>query len=449
MDHQQVTYSPFDPEVIADPYPVYHDLRDHAPVHWSPEASSWVLSRYDDVCAALTDPVTYSSASGIFPTPPGVDMTELFLPMLIMSDPPRHTQLRQLVSRAFTPRRIAGLELSIQTLVDDLLNHIPDAGAWDFVSGFAGPLPAIVIADMMGVPREDRDQFRTWSTTLIESNPIRGEFGPGLAAAAALYEYFAGFLTERRAHPRDDLMTALVHAEVDGEHLSEEELLGFCLLLLVAGHETTTNLLANSAVLLAHHPESRQQLADNPDLMPAAVEELLRYDSPVQGLARTLTRPVNLHGQRMQTGDTALLLFGSAKPRRPCILRRRPLRHPATSRTTGCVRTRHPLLPRSSPGPPRDPSCPGRTPRHPDLRMGGRPASRQATSLRTHPWLRHTARAVGQPRPALIARDRTEPHAFAADSVSAAAIPEPQIARDRAELRAVRHDLMRRPNRRG
>jgi cytochrome P450 len=312
MDHQQVTYSPFDPEVIADPYPVYHDLRDHAPVHWSPEASSWVLSRYDDVCAALTDPVTYSSASGIFPTPPGVDMTELFLPMLIMSDPPRHTQLRQLVSRAFTPRRIAGLELSIQTLVDDLLNHIPDAGAWDFVSGFAGPLPAIVIADMLGVPREDRDQFRTWSTTLIESNPIRGEFGPGLAAAAALYEYFAGFLTERRAHPRDDLMTALVHAEVDGEHLSEEELLGFCLLLLVAGHETTTNLLSNSAVLLAHHPESRQQLADNPDLMPAAVEELLRYDSPVQGLARTLTRPVNLHGQRMQTGDTALLLFGSA-----------------------------------------------------------------------------------------------------------------------------------------
>ena len=312
MDQQQLTYSPFDPEVIADPYPVYRQLRDHAPVYWSPQASTWVLSRYDDVTAALIDPATYSSASGIFPTPPGVDMTQMFLPMLIMSDPPRHTQLRHLVSKAFTPRRIAGLETHIQTLVDDLLDQAPDTGSWDFVSGFAGPLPATVIADMLGVPREDRQQFRTWSTTLIQSNPIRGEFGPGLDAAAALYEYFSAFLAERRAHPRDDLMTALVQAEVDGEHLSEEELLGFCLLLLVAGHETTTNLLSNSAVVLAQHPESRRQMADRPDLVPAAVEELLRYDSPVQGLARTLTHPVDLHEQRLKAGDTVLLLFGSA-----------------------------------------------------------------------------------------------------------------------------------------
>ncbi|WP_310964080.1 cytochrome P450 [Nocardioides terrisoli] len=312
MSNQQLTYSPFDPKVIADPYPVYRELRDNAPAYWSPDASSWVLSRYDGVSAALTDPATYSSASGIFPTPPGVDMTELFLPMLIMSDTPRHTQLRHLVSKAFTPRRIAGLEAGIHTLVDDLLDQAPESGPWDFVSGFAGPLPAIVIADMLGVPREDRDQFRTWSTTLIQSNPTRGEFGPGLDAAAALYEYFAAFLTERRAQPRDDLMTALVHAEVDGEHLSEDELLGFCLLLLVAGHETTTNLLSNSAVILAQHPDSRRQLADNPHLVPTAVEELLRYDSPVQGLARTLTRHLDLHGQRMKADDTVLLLFGSA-----------------------------------------------------------------------------------------------------------------------------------------
>jgi cytochrome P450 len=312
MDQQQLTYSPFDPEVIADPYPVYRQLRDHAPVYWSPQASTWVLSRYDDVAAALIDPATFSSASGIFPTPPGVDMTQLFLPMLIMSDPPRHTQLRHLVSKAFTPRRIAGVEARIQTLVNNLLDQVSGAGTWDFVSGFAGPLPAIVIADMLGVPREDRDRFRTWSTTLIQSNPIRGEFGPGLDAAAALYEYFSTFLAERRAHPRDDLMTALVRAEVDGEHLSEEELLGFCLLLLIAGHETTTNLLSNSAVVLAQHPESRRQLADNPALVPAAVEELLRYDSPVQGLGRTLTRQVDLHGQPMKAGDTVLLLFGSA-----------------------------------------------------------------------------------------------------------------------------------------
>lgn len=312
MSNRQLTYSPFDAEVMADPYPVYRELRDHAPVYWSPEASCWVLSRYADVSTALADPATYSSASGIFPTPPGVAMTELFLPMLIMSDRPRHTQLRHLVSKAFTPRRITGLEPHIQTLVDELLDETPEAGAWDFVSGFAGPLPAIVIADILGVPREDRDQFRTWSTTLIQSNPARGEFGTGLDAAAALYEYFAAFLAERRAHPKDDLMTALVRADVDGEHLSEEELLGFCLLLLIAGHETTTNLLANSAVILAQHSESRRQLADNPDLVPAAVEELLRYDSPVQGLARTLTRQVDLHGLAMAAGDTVLMLFGSA-----------------------------------------------------------------------------------------------------------------------------------------
>lgn len=312
MIDQQLTYSPFDPAMIADPYPVYSELRANAPLYWSEDAGSWVLSRYDDVLAALADPMTYSSASGIYPTPPGVDMTEMLLPMLVMSDPPRHTQLRKLVSKAFTPRRMAALDPAIHTVVDDLLDQAPSTGTWDFVSGFSGPLPAIVIADLLGVPREDRDRFRDWSTTLVQSNPIRGELGVGMEAAASLYEYFATFLAERRAHPEDDLMTALVQAEVDGQHLSEEELLGFCFLLLVAGHETTTNLLSNGAVLLAAHPRSRQRLRDHPELLPPAVEELLRYDSPVQGIGRTLTRPVELHGQQMQAGQSVLLLFGSA-----------------------------------------------------------------------------------------------------------------------------------------
>ncbi|WP_244929371.1 cytochrome P450 [Nocardioides sp. W7] len=339
MTDQQLTYSPFDPEMIADPYPVYRELRDSAPVYWSPETSSWVLSRYDDVAAALTDPTTYSSASGVYPTPPGVDMTELFLPMLVMSDPPRHTQLRQLVSKAFTPRRIAALEMGVHAIVHDLLDQAPSDGTWDFVAGFSGPLPAIVIADMLGVPREDRDRFRTWSTTLVQSNPIRGEMGPGLDAAAALYDYFSTFLAERRARPEDDLMSALVQAEVEGQHLSEDELLGFCLLLLVAGHETTTNLLSNGAVLLAEHPESRHQLSEDRDLVPLAVEELLRYDSPVQGIGRTLTRQVELHGQRMEPGDSVLLLFGSANRDERAFpdaevfdIGRRPERHVALGR---------------------------------------------------------------------------------------------------------------------
>jgi len=308
----ELNYSPFDPQVIADPYPAYRELRANAPVYWSAEASSWVLSRYDDISAALADPLTYSSASGVYPTPAGMDMTQMLLPMLLMSDPPRHTQLRQLVSRAFTPRRIATLELSVHTIVRDLLDEVPAAGAWDFVSGFSGPLPAFVIADLLGIPREDQDHFRTLSTTLVQSNPMQDQMGVGMEAAAALYDYLSTFLAERRAQPGDDLMTALVQAEVDGQHLSEEELLGFCFLLLVAGHETTTNLLSNSVIVLAAHPESRRQLQVEPDLVPPAIEELLRYDSPVQGIGRTLTRPVELHGQRMNPGDSVLLLFGSA-----------------------------------------------------------------------------------------------------------------------------------------
>jgi len=336
---QQLTYRPWDPDVIADPYPVYRELRERAPVFWSDEANAWVLSRYADVTAALTDPATYSSASGVYPTPPDVDMTELFLPMLVMSDPPRHTQLRQIVSRAFTPRRIAAMELGIHAIVHELLDDVPATGTWDFVSGLSGPLPAIVIADMLGIPREDRDHFRAWSTTLIQGNPIRGEMGPGLEAAAALYDYFSSFLAERRSRPQDDLMSALVQAEVDGQHLSEDELLGFCLLLLVAGHETTTNLLSNGAVLLAEHTGVRERLRNNRDLVPSAVEELLRYDSPVQGIGRTLTRPVELYGQRMESGDSVLLLFGSANRDDHAFpdaevfdITRRPERHVALGR---------------------------------------------------------------------------------------------------------------------
>jgi cytochrome P450 len=177
---------------------------------------------------------------------------ESFLPMMIMMDPPRHDALRSLVSKAFTPRRIAALEAGIEalavSLTEELVSH---RGRADFIGDLAGVLPAMVIADLLGVPREDRQQFRQWSSTLIQSNPARGEVAEGLATAAAVYGYFADFLAERRRAPRDDLMSALVAAEIDGQRLSDEELLGFCLLLLIAGHETTTNLLGNAAVVLA------------------------------------------------------------------------------------------------------------------------------------------------------------------------------------------------------
>jgi cytochrome P450 len=313
MTTAQLHYDPFDTDIQDDPYPVYRRLRDEAPVFRAETSNTWVLSRHEDVTATLLNHQNYSSVNGVFPTPPDAPFLESFLPMMITMDPPRHDQLRGLVSRAFTPRRIAALEAGIDDLATSLTDDLTSSQARaDFVGDFAGILPAMVIADLLGVPREDRQQFREWSSTLIQSNPAHGEVAEGLAAAAAVYAYFADFLAERRKQPRDDLMSALVAAEVDGHKLSDDELLGFCLLLLIAGHETTTNLLANAAVVLADHPQSRHLLAADPTLIGQAVEELLRYDSPVQGLSRVLTRDVTLHGTTMSHGDSVLLLFGSA-----------------------------------------------------------------------------------------------------------------------------------------
>ena len=313
MTTAQLHYDPFDTDIQADPYPVYRKLRDEAPVFRAETANTWVLSRHEDVIATLLDHQTFSSVNGVFPTPPDAPFLESFLPMMITMDPPRHEQLRGLISRAFTPRRIAALEAGIDELAASLIEGLSGSeGRADFVADFAAVLPAMVIADLLGIPRADRQQFRQWSSTLIQSNPAHGEVAEGLAAAAAVYAYFADFLADRRQAPRDDLMSALVAAEIGDQRLSDDELLGFCLLLLIAGHETTTNLLGNAAVVLAGHPRSRHQLAADPTLIGQAVEELLRYDSPVQGLSRVLTTDVALHGTTMSQGDSVLMLFGSA-----------------------------------------------------------------------------------------------------------------------------------------
>lgn len=313
MIDSEVAYDPFDPVVQDDPYPVYRQLRATAPVYRCQERDTWVLSRYADVDCALMDPALFSSAKGIFPTRQGLDMAATFLPMMIMMDAPRHTAMRAIVSRAFTPRRIVGLEDTIRAMTAELFAALDGASDCDLVQDVAGPLPAMVIADLLGIPRDDRAQFRTWSSTLVQGDPSSPEaMQSALTAAASLYEYFTAFVAERRTHPTEDLITALVQAELGGQRLTDEELLGFCLLLLVAGHETTTNLIANAAVVLAEHPQARDRLAADAALIPNAVEELLRYDSPVQGLARTLTRDLTLHDVSMREGDTVLLLFGSA-----------------------------------------------------------------------------------------------------------------------------------------
>ncbi|CPX75306.1 cytochrome P450 [Mycobacteroides abscessus] len=186
------------------------------------------------------------------------------------------------------------------------------SGSADFVTDFAAILPAAVIADLLGVPAADRDRFRMWSSQLVQVDVTHGQTTDALAAAASIYAYFTEFLADRRKTPREDLMSALANATVDGVGLTDDEVLGFCALLLVAGYETTTNLLGNSAVVLAQHPRTRRRLASDRTLLGPAVEELLRYDSPAQGLSRTLTRDVVLHDTTMRQGDRVLLLFGSA-----------------------------------------------------------------------------------------------------------------------------------------
>ncbi len=186
------------------------------------------------------------------------------------------------------------------------------SGSADFVTDFAAILPAAVIADLLGVPATDRDQFRVWSSQLVQVDVNHGQTSDALAAAAAIYAYFTDFLADRRKNPREDLMSALANAAVDGVVLTDEEVLGFCALLLVAGYETTTNLLGNSAVVLAQHRQIRRRLGADRTLLGPAVEQLLRYDSPAQGLSRTLTRDVTLHGTTMRQDEKVLLLFGSA-----------------------------------------------------------------------------------------------------------------------------------------
>jgi cytochrome P450 len=314
-------FDPYDPALHADPYPVYQRLRDEFPVHYEASRDFYTLSRYDDILAALEDPATFCSRYGVAV---GVNLPPEALrqaPLLIMMDDPRHRQLRGLVNRAFTPRRVAELEPRIRKIAGSLLDALADSGAPDLVRDLAAPLPTIVIAELLGVPPGDQAWFKEKSTQVAQFDPVRPagvDPRDGVGPAMELGRYLAGVLDERRRAPRDDLLSALLEAEVDGQKLTPEELIGFAFLLLVAGNETTTNLISNAAILLDRYPDQRELLVDDPACIPTAVEEFLRYDSPVQGLARTTTRPVRLHGVEIPEGVKVLLLFASANrdPRR-------------------------------------------------------------------------------------------------------------------------------------
>ena len=313
----------FDPAVRAEPYPLYQRVREAGPLQVA-DGLVTVFSRYEDCEAVLRHPDARSDRrdSALFAQAssagegavPWVEATPPFL----FLDPPDHTRLRRLVSKAFTARRVEQLRPSVERLVTDLL----DAAGDDFevVEGLAYPLPLAVIADLLGVPREDTSRLREWSVVLTRaldpSLALTGRPPEGLeqrvAAMEEFREYFSALTERRRAEPRDDLLSAMVAAEDGGDRLSVEELLTTCVLLLVAGHETTVNLIANGVLALIRHPEQLALLADDASLAPAVVEEVLRYDPPVQLTARVAGDELAVAGAQLPPGSLALLLLAAA-----------------------------------------------------------------------------------------------------------------------------------------
>jgi cytochrome P450 len=312
-----VFFNPMDPEFVADPYPTYQRLREADPVHHSP-LGFWVLTRYEDVVACLRDPRFAKEAIAAFVAARlGVAPLGIGLSMLDR-DPPDHTRLRGLVSKAFTPRVVEGLRPHIQQIVDGLLDRVEDKGAMDLIEDFAYPLPVVVICEMMGVPVADQERFKGWGLDIARGldslllPPDSDVATRSIAARTALAGYFRELIAERRASPRADLLTGLIAAEEAGDTLSENELLATCILILVAGHETTVNLIGNGSLALLRHPDELQRLRENPGLIGTAVEELLRFDGPVQRTARIPSEDVVVGGHTIAKGEMVMPFIGAA-----------------------------------------------------------------------------------------------------------------------------------------
>jgi cytochrome P450 len=314
-----VSFSPYDYAIHDDPYPVYARLREQAPLYRNDELDFWALSRHADVVAAFRDPAQFSSANGVSLDPsawgPYAHRTMSFLAL----DPPRHTRLRALVAGAFTPRRAGELAGRIRVLSRQYLTTALRAGPeFDFVADFAGLLPMDVISELIGVPQADRAELRRLADTVVHRED--GLFDvprAGMEAALTLAGYYAGLIAERRARPAgraaaDDLTTALLAAEIDGDRLTDDEIIGFLFLMVVAGNETTTKLLANAIWWGWHNPDQLAKPLADPDRISDWVAETLRYDASSQIIARTAALPFTAHGQQVPPGARVLLLIGAA-----------------------------------------------------------------------------------------------------------------------------------------
>ena len=307
-----VTYEARSGETWRDPYPMYAALRDHDPVHHVADGDHWVLSRFDDVFDAARDTTTYSSAQGLTTTygereKIGLDVAA----PIVMLDPPEHTAFRRLVGRALTPRHVQAIEPLVRSFVVGRLDRLRELGEADVVAELFKPLPSLVVAHYLGVPEADRSHFDGWTEAIVEANAHGDPFAAG-QALADLLGYFSALMERRRVDPGDDLLSALVQAQAHETEVDDVEILGFCFTMVAGGNDTATSLLGGAADLLTRHLDQRRLLLDRPELVPGAVEELLRVVCPVQGLARTTTRDVQLHGVTIPAGRKVLLLYASA-----------------------------------------------------------------------------------------------------------------------------------------
>ncbi|WP_077090638.1 cytochrome P450 [Mycobacterium rhizamassiliense] len=294
----------------GDPYPAYRELRATAPVCWNDVTKFWALLKYEDIRYVSSTPALFTSTQGITIPDPALP-SPVQAGNLIFSDPPRHRQLRKLVNSGFTRRRVAVLEPKIREIVRGLLNGIEPGSVHEFAEELAAPLPTRMIAELIGAPPDDWEQFRAWSDAATGSADPEIELD-SLVAMGQLFEYFQKLIAVRRVEPRDDMLSVLVEAEIDEHRLTDEDLLNFAFLLLVAGNETTRNLIALGTQALIAHPEQRRLLAQDPGRIPLAVEEMLRWNSPVTHMARTATADVEIRGQRIRAGETVVMLYGSA-----------------------------------------------------------------------------------------------------------------------------------------
>jgi cytochrome P450 len=308
----EADFDPFDPRCFADPYPAYRTLRRERPVYrrgirnprvWP---HYWMLSRAADVDAALLDWRTFSSARGTL-----IDTDiRLIPPNVFNMDPPRHDELRAILARALTPARVVRLEPELRRVAHALVDGFAGKGRFDAATDYAQQIPTLTMCELMDLPRADRGRFLRWNLDTLAGADFTSE--AALRAYAEMDEYWRGLVVERRRRRGDDLISQILHQQVEGEELSDREIGGFCSLLHDASQNTTMNMIANAILSLARHPDARRELRERPERWPRALEELLRYESPVQGLARATTRDVTLHGVTIPAGDQVLLLYGSA-----------------------------------------------------------------------------------------------------------------------------------------